>query len=181
MFCPRCSQERFDYNLRFCSRCGFLLTGIDAVIANEGVVPTQYVQLNGSIKESPRKRGVKQGAMILFVGCFLIVPLIAVISATIHITPAFVAIAAIISFWGGVLRMLYAWMFEEGAPKNLNPTINVYQQSSLNPSNQTALPPQQSQPVSSYAPPVGAWRDTNEFVTPPSVTEETTKLLRKED
>ena len=44
-----------------------------------------------------------------------------------------------------------------------------------------ALPPQQSQPVSSYMPPEGKWRvDTADLARPGSVTDETTKLLRKE-
>jgi len=44
-----------------------------------------------------------------------------------------------------------------------------------------ALPPQQSQPVSTYMPPEGKWRvDTADLARPGSVTDETTKLLRKE-
>lgn len=46
-----------------------------------------------------------------------------------------------------------------------------------------ALPPQQSQPASSYSPPEGAWKtpDTGEFARPGSVTESTTRLLKKEE
>ena len=44
-----------------------------------------------------------------------------------------------------------------------------------------ALPPQQSIPVSMYdTPRAGNWRDTNDL-DPVSVTENTTKLLTKED
>lgn len=183
MFCPRCSHERIDHNVSFCSRCGFLLTGIDAVIANEGVIPSQNLQMTGSVKESPRMRGVKQGVMILLVGMLLVVPLIGIISAALDISPAIFAIAAFLSFWGGILRMLFAWMFQEGAPKNLNDRANFYQpQNTFNPANQfQALPPQQSQPINNYSPPVGSWRETNEFVSPPSVTEETTKFLNKDE
>jgi hypothetical protein len=48
---------------------------------------------------------------------------------------------------------------------------------------QTALPPQMSQPVESYAPPAGSWKapDTGEFAKPGSVTEGTTKLFNQEE
>lgn len=51
----------------------------------------------------------------------------------------------------------------------------------LNPTAaQAALPPQQSQPVGYYSPGVGNWRDTNDL-QPSSVTENTTRLLDKEE
>jgi hypothetical protein len=59
----------------------------------------------------------------------------------------------------------------------------VYQsaQSLLNKAqNMKSLPQEQSIPTSAYVPPAnGNWRDTNDL-TPSSVTETTTKLLRKE-
>jgi len=52
-----------------------------------------------------------------------------------------------------------------------------------NPAQQHALPPQQSQPAESYMAPQGGWRtpDTGEFAVPGSVTETTTKLLKKNE
>jgi hypothetical protein len=51
----------------------------------------------------------------------------------------------------------------------------------LNPAaSQAALPPQQSQPVGYYTPATGNWRDTNDL-QPTSVTENTTRLLEKEE
>jgi len=46
-----------------------------------------------------------------------------------------------------------------------------------------ALPPQQSQPVSTYVPPEGSWRapNTGDLVRPGSVTEATTRLLKKDE
>jgi hypothetical protein len=47
--------------------------------------------------------------------------------------------------------------------------------------NQRVLPAQQSQPAQSYMPPANSWKapDTGEFARPSSVTEGTTKLLKK--
>jgi len=52
-----------------------------------------------------------------------------------------------------------------------------------NPTRQQALPPQQSQTAESYMAPQGDWRtpDTGEFAIPGSVTETTTKLLKKNE
>lgn len=48
--------------------------------------------------------------------------------------------------------------------------------------NAAALPPQQTQPASSYMPPSGGWRaDTSDLGVPGSVTESTTRLLQKEE
>jgi hypothetical protein len=46
-----------------------------------------------------------------------------------------------------------------------------------------ALPPQQTQPASTYMPPEGNWRapDTGDLARPGSVTEATTRLLKKDE
>jgi hypothetical protein len=79
--------------------------------------------------------------------------------------------------------MLFALIFETGNPADKTIEENVYQtaQKLLNKQPQAnALPPQQSIPVDSYAPPRQAnWRDTNDL-EPSSVTDSTTKLLQKD-
>ena len=177
--CPRCGQEQVSNQTRFCSRCGFLMTGVGELVANEGVIPERFVQAKSG-KNSPKKRGIKQGAIVRLVGTMLIVPLLAVISAEFDISPALVALAAIISFVGGLLRIIYAAMFEssEAADKTLEENVIDTSRRFLN-KKQTAdaLPPQQSIPTSAYIPRTpGQWRDTNDL-QPSSVTDHTTKLL----
>ena len=93
MFCPRCGQEQISNETRFCSRCGFLMTEVNELIANNGFIPEKYVAINDG-KISPKKRGIKQGAM-LFLSGILIVPLIAIVFAGILELDGFiVAIAA---------------------------------------------------------------------------------------
>ncbi len=184
MFCPTCGQQQVAENVRFCSRCGFLLTGVSEVIAHNGLVPTQSNQTTGELKDSPRKRGVKQGAMLLLVGMLLIVPLLAMIHIVTDTEPYIMAVAAIISFWGGVLRMIYAWMFEESVNKQFSTGTGqqfVNQQFIAGNQAQNALPPSQSIPVTDYiAPKPGSWHTTNNLVQPASITEGTTKFLEKE-
>lgn len=184
MHCPVCGQKQLAENIRFCSRCGFLLTGIGEVVANNGLIPNQQTQIEVEIKDSPRKRGIKQGAMIMLVGMLLIVPLLAMLHVATNTEPIVMAIAAIISFWGGILRMIYAWMFESKFSSGLNLEQNIIATQNLmgNRQNQQALPPQQSIPVSDYAAPkMGSWRETNDLVEVGSVTDSTTKLLEKNE
>jgi hypothetical protein len=185
MHCPICGQQQVSENVRFCSRCGFLLTGIAEVVANNGIIPNQTNQNEGEIKDSARKRGVKQGLMVLLVGLFLVLPLISILTVATDSEPYLVAITAIFSFFGGTLRMIYALMFESKNPmgKTLEQNIAGTAQNFLkSKSDKTALPPLQSVPVSDYvAPKTVSWRETNDLIERGSVTDNTTKLLQKEE
>ncbi|MEK7724486.1 MAG: hypothetical protein AAB336_09080 [Acidobacteriota bacterium] len=176
MFCPTCGQQQISDDTRFCSRCGLLLSDVAEVIANKGISPYKTPS-RLSKKDSPRKRGIKQGGMIMLVGSLLVVPIIAILYPFLQFPNVFIPIAAVISFMGGLLRIIYAWMFESSDEL-------VFEQERANSNliggktTQNALPPQQSIPVTDYASP--NWHTTNELVQPPSVTEDTTKLLQKE-
>ena len=181
MFCPRCGQEQVSEETRYCSRCGFLMTGVGELISSGG-------QMSGATdltvtKESPRKKGLKQGLMI-FLLTFLIVPLVAITSVNLMLGPTPIAITAILFSVGGILRMVYALLLESNQPdaKTLEENVFGSAQGLLNKNKtNTALPPQQTMPASVYTPPIqGNWRDTNDLVQP-SVTEGTTKLLERED
>ena len=37
--CPKCGQQQTSNEIRYCSRCGFLLTGVSEIVANDGVLP----------------------------------------------------------------------------------------------------------------------------------------------
>ncbi|MGI9055397.1 MAG: hypothetical protein ACR2F2_06290, partial [Pyrinomonadaceae bacterium] len=152
MFCPRCGQEQISDETRFCSRCGFLLTGVSEVIANDGLIP----EISGQYKDgkiSPKKRGIKQGAM-LFLSGILIVPLLGIIVVSIlNFEGYLVGIAALLTFLGGILRMLFALLFESNYPSENTLEENVFAsgQKFLNKkSKANALPPQQSIPTSGY-------------------------------
>lgn len=198
MYCPVCGQQQASESMRFCSRCGFTLLGVAEVIANNGIIP--FVQPQGTIKlVSPRKRGILQGLFIFLIGTFLVVPILAILTAAVNAEPFLVAITAILSFFGGILRMLYALFFEEGGQATVPNTILPESAKNIvgsfkRPAAQNALPPQSANfnPAnnSAYIPPAQQpvpqnrdWRDsnTNELTYPPSVTEDTTKLLEKQE
>lgn len=180
MYCPTCGQQQISDETRFCSRCGFLLSDVAEVVANKGISP--YKTPSRLIKkDSPRKRGIKQGGMIMLVGSLLVVPIVSILYPFLQFPNVFIPVAAVISFMGGLLRIIYAYMFEEKDELIFEQNIP---NSNLISGKQTqnALPPQQSIPATDYAPPTaGSWHTTNDLVQPPSVTDSTTKLLQKED
>lgn len=183
MFCPQCGQQQVTGVIRFCSRCGFPLDGVIQLLGNGGLLPAYTTASDEPVKISPRKRGVKQGGLLLLSGA-VVVPILAMFSSFASqstFLEILAALAAIICFIGGPLRMLYAAVFEEGAPRPFRPygpPVAMHVPPQFGPHGQApaALPP----------PPVRApsWRarpNTAELVTPPSVTENTTRLLEKED
>jgi hypothetical protein len=179
MFCPRCGQQQVSDQIRFCSRCGFLMTGLAQVVADGGL--PQSMDLDAPRPKSPRRRGLKQGGALFLFGIFF-VPIFAILSEMLKFNDELVALAAVVFFLGGFLRMVYAVIFESGNPGEKTLEENVVQtaQKFMNKKPSAgALPPQQSIPVDAYAPPRAMnWRDTNDL-EPTSVTDETTKLLNK--
>ena len=177
--CPRCGQEQASEQTRFCSRCGFLLTGVAELLANGGEIPVGLTNLNAI---TPRKKGLKKG-LFIFLLAFLVVPIIAILTIMVGAEPFAVAISAIILTVGGLLRMAYALMFESNDSGEAAPELNVLtaRQKFLKKESKTnSLPPAHSIPANSYVPPAaGNWRDTNDL-TASSVTESTTKLLERE-
>ena len=180
MYCPQCGQQQASGIVRYCSRCGFPLDGVIQLLGSGGMMPV-YRAPDEPVVMSPRRKGVKQGGMLLLSGAVL-VPILGVFASfsSAAFPQILAALAAIICFIGGPLRMLYAALFEEGAPRRVltyGPPPMAPQQPQFGPPRQNvALPPP---PARTPA----AWRrpNTAELATPPSVTENTTRLLDKED
>ena len=124
--------------------------------------------------------------VFFFLLTFLFVPLTGILTAFLNIEPFLPAISAIIFFVGGMLRVVYALMFESGVSGGRTLEERVLGGTPILSGKEKAgkLPPAQSIPVNVYSPPPGAghWRDTNDLAqTPGSVTDSTTKLLQKDE
>ena len=182
MYCPHCGQQQAPGAIRFCSRCGFPLEGVLQLLNNGGMLPV-YREPGTPTEMSPRKKGVRQGGMLFLLGA-IIVPILGLLASysNARFPEILTALAAIICFMGGPLRMLFAAIFEEGAPRQLPQTARPFVPAPVaprqfGPAHNTALPP----PSVGTVPP---WRQrpiTAELAPPPSVTENTTRLLDKED
>jgi len=168
--------------MRFCARCGFPLEGAMVLLHHNGMLP-RYESGSEDTKISPRRKGVKQGALLFLIGVVL-VPLLAVFAsfAPFRISLAFeffAKAAAILCFMGGPLRMLFAALFEEGAPPRQFVPPTAYAPPAIPPPVRvTAL-------TQATATPTAGWRarpQTAEIVQPPSVvTDHTTRLLEKSE
>jgi hypothetical protein len=180
VYCPRCGQEQISAEVRFCSRCGFLMTGMTEIVINGGI--PQELMAGAPKPPTPRRRGLKQGGAWFLFG-IVIVSVLGVLSNILRFNDDIVGLAAVIFLLGGFIRMVFALIFESGNPAEKTLEENVYQtaQKLLNKKPKAGeLPAQQSIPVDSYMPPRQSnWRDTNDL-EPSSVTDPTTKLLEKD-
>lgn len=192
MYCPQCGQQQASSEMRFCSRCGFPLGGVTELLASGGILKSTGGEELREQSLSPRRRGVKQGVVMMLFGT-VVVPVLAILNSfqdkyqTFNPYPqttfleVLVAISAVIFFAGGLMRILYALLFESSTPgvKSVAtvdvPAVAPAQLDAR--ARVSALPPAQSIPVSNFTP---RRMNTAELRHPPSVTENTTRLLDEE-
>jgi hypothetical protein len=180
MFCPQCGQQQLSEAVRFCSRCGFQLGAVSGLLASGGVPSADLTAAaQDPAVESARRRGVRQGGVMILFGIFLM-PMFAILHELLG-TPDKLPLIGLLFFMGGLLRLIYALAFEEGSMRRRKNVPNAYA-----PPGQFgagvygaggALPPAQSTPAQGYVPPRV---NTSEIAYRPSVTESTTRLLDKQ-
>ena len=189
MFCPQCGQRQISNEARFCPSCGFPLEVVGEVLANGGRLhwrpPPQ--QQPGPQEITPRQRGIRQGAMVMLT-VLLVVPLLAIFGvAMLNLPGEIVALAAVGLPMGGLLRIMYALLFESNAPALPAPPQPSYVPPPSIPNylgtpqqQSHTLPPRQGTPIP--APARTQRYNTGELVEPPraSVTDHTTRLLDKQ-
>ena len=181
MFCPQCGQQQVTGEVRFCSRCGFQLEGVNGLLASGGA-PAQVNVMQGiAWQETPRRKGARQGGKLMLFGIFLM-PMIGIMSEIFKFSDDLVAIGALFLL-GGLLRLIYAMIFEQGPfRQSKQQTQFVYapppNQFAPTPRVAAELPPAQGAPARAYVPPR---TDTAEISYRPSVTEHTTRLLGEQD
>jgi hypothetical protein len=161
------------------------MDGVIQLLGNGGLIPA-YRTPDEPAPVSAKRKGVRQGAM-LFLSGILIVSILGVFANFTGWTffEVLTALAAVICFVGGPVRMLFAALFEEGAPRPFQPygQPTPMHAPPMHAPQQFAPPVQRPALTPPPARPQGSWRrpNTAELVNPPSVTENTTRLLEKED
>lgn len=180
MHCPRCGQQQVSDETKFCSRCGFQLGLVSELLANNGFLPQLAELYNKKQGLFNRKNGV-----IFSIIWFII---------WVMMIPAFFGIAdideaagasAVFGLFTTLIMLVISIAFLPSSKKKAPPVIegvHIPPASLYGNAQRGALPPQQTQPASSYVAPHGAWRspDTGELVSPGSVTDGTTKLLKED-
>jgi hypothetical protein len=182
MHCPRCGQQQVSEEIKFCSRCGFPLGLVSEILAHGGFLP-QLADLHKTKTWFTKKNGVMFSVFWFMFFLFIMTPFWGIVNVD-----ELAGISAIIGVFGGLMWLIASLVFLKSSkqPQNLSATsqTSAFQ---TNPQIQgihqhQALPPQQSIPVSDYAPPkAGSWRDTNDLVERGSVTDETTKMFKNKD
>ena len=167
MYCPNCGQAQVSEDIRYCSRCGLSLWELARWLIDGANAPWSPVP--PVTAPSPRKKGIKRGAKLMFLSGVLLLPAIGIAAAVDEPGPLLLPFTV---FLAGLFWALYCRLFADDRPAL--PTkmpAQLYRQNEY-------LPPAQGNPA-----PVLRAREPNtaEIIKPPSVTEYTTNLLRKRD
>lgn len=181
MHCPRCGQQQVSEETRFCSRCGLQLGLVAELLENDGFLPRLEELARGKRPIFTRKNGVIF-SILWFIFWVMMMPAFIGMGAGEEDAAG---VSAVFGVFTTMMFVVVSLGFLKATPKHLD--LPVGDRTAAGPPGiygkviQTALPPQQSQPVSSYMPPEGSWKgpDTGEFAQPGSVTDETTRLLKK--
>lgn len=167
MYCPRCGKQQVLESVRFCPNCGFRLEWVAELLARGGFLELQEVSTQPD-KFSPRRRGIRQGAKLMFFSGVLLPIAFGLCFPADNPAPLLMPLTV---FLAGLAWMLYFRLFgEESAPARemIQPAPFAA------PPHRSALPSLQSAPVAG----VGSQpRDTSGRLRAPSVIEHTTNLL----
>ncbi len=167
MFCPKCGQQQISEEMRFCSRCGFQLGEITALMASGGVSVASIAREMEIQKQLALKRRTRQGAKVMFASAVLF-PL--AMAFSIPLDSPFPLFLPFIVFVAGLAWFLYFRLFGEDS----YPSVTRDEIKQIETPTPGYLPPAQA-PATPIA--GRATHRTAEIVQPSSVTEHTTKLL----
>src|SRR6187397_2720656 len=183
MHCPRCGQQQISDQTKFCSRCGFQLGLVSELLENGGFLP-RLAELNKTKSTFfSRKNGVLF-SVLWFIFWVMMMPAFFGIANEDEAA----GVSAVFGLFSTMMLLILSLSVLKRAPKAYEipvhqipvppPAPGLYGNQQLG-----ALPPQQSEPASSYTAPAGNWRapDTGDLVRPGSVTESTTRLLKKDE
>lgn len=171
MHCPRCGQQQISEEMKFCSRCGLPLSGLAEWLAGGGTPAVREQETPASLS-SPRRKGIRRGAKLMFLSLVLF-PVFLVFSLAIDEGgPMFIPF---LIFFVALTIMLYARLFSEDISPIKGQRAQAPGLGGMSGGN--VLTPATN--VGMYG--VGGTQvRTAELAEPPSVTENTTKLLDRE-
>lgn len=181
MHCPRCGQQQISDQTKFCSRCGFQLGLVAELLEHGGFLPQLAELYKGKSTFFTRKNGLVF-TVLWFIFFVMMMPAFFGIAGEDDAA----GVSAVFGIFSTMMLLILSLAVLKRAPK---PYELAAHQMAPQPAQMYgnpaahALPPQHTQPASSYMPPEGSWRapDTGDLVRPGSVTEGTTKLLKKDE
>ena len=173
MFCPNCGQQQPADTTKYCPRCGTLIAGLAEWLAAGGAplaVREAPPPAATPAPLTPRRKGMRRGAKLMFLSGVMLPIMIGISLAADSPGPL---IFAFLLFFVGLSLTLYARLFSEDVPR----VKGGRRQTQMPGSGAGALPPAADRPVNNFT---GRGVRTAEIVRPPSVTENTTRLLDDE-
>src|SRR5690349_22746741 len=154
MYCPTCGQQQASIETKFCNRCGMPLNVVAEVVNYGGYLP-QLAELEaqkGKTTFFNRKNGVMASVFFMITFMMLLPALFGV--ANLH---RLAGVSAILGVFGGMMMLIGSLVFlpstRKKYPMPFYSGAHPAPQGLNSPAQGHALPPQQSIPVSSYAPP----------------------------
>lgn len=174
MFCPKCSQKQVSDETRFCSRCGFQLNVVKALLSNDSHSQNPEMQKSS---RSISKRDMTIGAALMFVFAFIVA---AIATDAPRGSSAPIVLLIITGFILVLLiniKPLILYFLRPDSPAGDVP-VSKTSSNLFSKSNSNALPAAHSIPAEELVMPSF---NTAEMVQPLSVTEPTTNLLSKKD
>jgi hypothetical protein len=176
MYCPQCSQQQISDEMRFCSRCGFPLGNVMQLVASGG--EPSVPEAPKTRERSPAMRGVRLGTWIILAS--FIYTLFAGVLSIVDDDFAILLLVSLAAFLVGFGRLLYAVFVQDRRERKQQETqTNTPAAIPGHTTNNARYQLGQSTgvPVDSFTRPI---KTTAEVVQPPSVTENTTRLLDDE-
>jgi hypothetical protein len=174
MFCPNCGQQQIADTTKYCPRCGTPIAGLSEWIAaggatfavREAPAPTAPRAM------SPRRRGMRRGAKVMFLSGVLLPFMIGMSLAADSPGPL---VFMFLIFFVGCAMTLYARLFSDDTPRAVEGTARPQMPAAQPP----ALPPPAADTVINNFVRRGV-RTAELSQPPPSVTDHTTRLLDDE-
>jgi hypothetical protein len=170
MFCPKCGQQSSD-EVRFCPRCGLSLAGLTAYVAGNDFTSARPEAARATPEMTAKRLGTRRGAKLMFFSVVLFPIFFGFCFIVNGPVPLFVPLTV---FLTGLVMLVYARLFGD----ELLPARGAEARRDLSAAaDRPALGASQFVP----APLFNQQRaNTAEIVQPPSVTENTTKLLDRD-
>jgi hypothetical protein len=176
MYCPKCSQEQVSEEVRFCSRCGFSIAAVRELIVSNDALIAKGAQ---GEPRSCGQKAVRRGAWIMLAS--LAFTLFVGLMAAIDDDFAILLFLPFLGFVFGLLNVFYgAFLADKRALKRAAAKSQLVSMmpGQPAPAARVELPPARMAPIESFSSKRG---ETAEMVQPPpSVTENTTRLLEDE-
>lgn len=121
MYCPRCSQQQFPEEARFCNRCGFQLAAVSQFLRTDRIAFIQKKERLPLIK----RQELRKGAKLIFLSFFSVIPSFILAVIIDHGLPL---VIPFITFLVGLAQMLYYFLFGESILpiKNQTSELNEY-------------------------------------------------------